>query len=158
MSGSVFQQVQESMATMGKVSHLGKVGIEHYQSAYQKGWRKRLLAKLTGQSRRLLELSSFCLSEGYDMGLAIIPIKQIKGTMQRSQDFDRDFYPTQKHTIARWLSIFRAYSQELSLPPIEVIQLADTYFVEDGHHRVSVARTLGILYIEAHVKVVQIAP
>ncbi len=38
-----------------------------------------------------------------------------------------------------------------SLPPIEVYRIGDAHFVRDGHHRVSVARALGIEQIEAHV-------
>jgi hypothetical protein len=37
------------------------------------------------------------------------------------------------------------------MPPIEVYKVADTYFVKDGHHRVSVARRLGQETIDAHV-------
>jgi ParB-like chromosome segregation protein Spo0J len=41
------------------------------------------------------------------------------------------------------------------LPPIEVIQIGEHYFVNDGHHRISVARALGIAYIDALVEVWQ---
>jgi nucleotide-binding universal stress UspA family protein len=37
------------------------------------------------------------------------------------------------------------------LPPIEVYQIGEAYFVLDGNHRVSVARRLGASYIEAYV-------
>ena len=37
----------------------------------------------------------------------------------------------------------------MSLPAISVVQVGDTYYVRDGHHRVSVARLLGEEYIEA---------
>ena len=41
------------------------------------------------------------------------------------------------------------------LPPIEVIQLGEAYFVSDGHHRVSVAREQGMTSIEASVILVE---
>jgi uncharacterized protein (DUF1015 family) len=36
-------------------------------------------------------------------------------------------------------------------PPIRVYQVGNLYFVEDGHHRVSVARQLGLKLIEAEI-------
>lgn len=38
-----------------------------------------------------------------------------------------------------------------SLPPIEVYQVGDVYFVLDGNHRVSIARQEGVEFIDAHV-------
>jgi len=40
-----------------------------------------------------------------------------------------------------------------SIPPIEVYQIGDVYFVRDGNHRVSVARANGLSHIEAYVTV-----
>ena len=37
------------------------------------------------------------------------------------------------------------------MPPIDVFRIGDLYFVQDGHHRVSVARALGDTDINAHV-------
>jgi len=39
------------------------------------------------------------------------------------------------------------------LPPVELVQVGDVYFVRDGHHRISVARTVGQRDIEAEVTV-----
>jgi hypothetical protein len=41
------------------------------------------------------------------------------------------------------------------MPPIEVFRIGELHFVEDGHHRVSVARALGDEDIEAHVREVE---
>ena len=38
-----------------------------------------------------------------------------------------------------------------SFPPIDVYKLGNLYFVRDGHHRVSVGRSLGANSIEAYV-------
>jgi hypothetical protein len=53
----------------------------------------------------------------------------------------------------RWESVAAAYldPQSRGLPPIEVAQVGDCYFVKDGNHRVSVARHLKLPDIEAHV-------
>ena len=37
------------------------------------------------------------------------------------------------------------------MPPIDVYQVDDSYYVIDGHHRVSVAIATGHTTIEAHV-------
>ena len=41
------------------------------------------------------------------------------------------------------------------MPPIDVYRIGELHFVEDGHHRVSVAWALGDTHIEAHVKEVR---
>lgn len=42
------------------------------------------------------------------------------------------------------------------IPPISVYRLGDRHFVRDGHHRVSVAHSLGMAAIDAEV--VELAP
>lgn len=46
-----------------------------------------------------------------------------------------------------------AQQQGRSLPPVELIQIGEVYFVRDGHHRISVAQTMGQEQIEATVTV-----
>ena len=86
-------------------------------------------------------------------GLQVVPLRQIRGTEGRADDFDRDFNPLTDHTQARWLSVFTAWERGITLPPVELIRVGETYFVRDGHHRVSVARALGQDYIEGMVTV-----
>ena len=38
-----------------------------------------------------------------------------------------------------------------SLPPVDLVKVGEIYFVRDGHHRVSVARALGLNDIDAYV-------
>ena len=49
-----------------------------------------------------------------------------------------------------------AFQRGRCLPPVALIQVGDHYFVRDGHHRISVARALGQLAIEATVEVWQV--
>ena len=37
------------------------------------------------------------------------------------------------------------------MPPIDVYQIRDAYFVQDGNHRVSIARYLGATEIMAYI-------
>jgi hypothetical protein len=82
-----------------------------------------------------------------------VPINLIRGSQGRSHDFDRDFNPLQHHTKGRWLSVAAAWQRGKELPPVDLIQVRDFYFVQDGHHRISVAQALGQQVIEAEVTV-----
>jgi hypothetical protein len=79
----------------------------------------------------------------------LIPVEAIVGTVEATADFDASFRPTSERVARRWLSIARAHHDGRGLPPIDVIELTDGYYVLDGRHRVSVARALGHTEIEA---------
>ena len=84
-------------------------------------------------------------------GVQAVPLAKIVGSMDRFRDFDRAFLPRQRFTAGRWQSVDRAYYQGKDLPPIQLYQVGDVYFVKDGNHRVSVARERGQEYIHAEV-------
>ncbi len=84
-------------------------------------------------------------------GLQTVPIRQIVGSMDRFQDFDRTFLPRRKNTRGRWTNVDRAYYDDVRLPPIQLYKVGDIYFVKDGNHRVSVARERGVEFIDAEV-------
>jgi len=86
-----------------------------------------------------------------DLGLQLIPLDAIVGSVDKVRDFDRRFRPTSDKSRFRWERLARASRQGEEIPPIEVYKLGDHYFVRDGHHRVSVARALGLKLIEAEV-------
>jgi hypothetical protein len=86
-----------------------------------------------------------------DLGVQVIPVHSIVGTVDRATGFDRSFRPTSARVRTRWERIAAAMRRGEPLPPIEAYRIGDAHFVRDGHHRVSVARALGIDQIEAHV-------
>jgi hypothetical protein len=93
-----------------------------------------------------------------DLGLKTIPLDSIVGTVgRRHQEFDRDFKPTSKGVRSRWQSIATARRRGQAMPPIDVYRIGELHFVEDGHHRVSVASALGDTHIDAHVREVRTA-
>jgi hypothetical protein len=47
--------------------------------------------------------------------------------------------------------VYSARERGAHLPPVELTRVGGTYFVRDGHHRISVARATGQDYIEADV-------
>jgi hypothetical protein len=85
------------------------------------------------------------------LGLQVVPLDAIVGTVDRTRDFDRQFRPTSGRVRARWERIAAAMRRGESLPPIDVYRIGDLHFVRDGHHRVSVARALGRRDIDAYV-------
>ncbi len=85
-------------------------------------------------------------------GVQTVPVKQIIGSLNRYQQFDRAFLPTQVETAARWQRVNLAFYSDVSLPPVVLYKVGDIYFVVDGHHRVSVAREQGQIFIEAEVR------
>lgn len=85
------------------------------------------------------------------IGLETIDLDSIVGTVDRTREFDRNFRPTTKSVKLRWQRIAEAVRRGEGMPPIDVYRIADMHFVEDGHHRVSVARQLGLDVIEARV-------
>ena len=87
-------------------------------------------------------------------GTKVIPLGAIVGSVDKVRDFDRRFRPTSDRSRQRWERLARASRTGEEIPPIEVYQVGDSYFVRDGHHRVSVARSLGIDLIEAKVTVI----
>jgi hypothetical protein len=54
-------------------------------------------------------------------------------------------------TRDRWVGIATHYLLGESLPPVELIQIRERYYVRDGHHRVSASRALGYSHLEAEV-------
>src|SRR5438270_13386129 len=91
-----------------------------------------------------------------DLGLRTIPLDSIVGSVDRRRgEFDRQFRPTSTEVRGRWEGIATARRRGQAMPPIDVYRIGELHFVQDGHHRVSVARALGDTHIEAHVKEVR---
>ena len=94
----------------------------------------------------------------HDLGLQMIALESIVGTVNRgSGDFDRFFRPRSRRLQSRWQRIAAARRRGEPMPPIDVYRIGELHFVQDGHHRVSVARAAGDTTIEARVREVQTA-
>lgn len=91
----------------------------------------------------------------YERGLRTIAVEQIVGAVDRnrSRELDTNFqyraldgeYPV------RLRRILDALQEGAILPPIDVAQIKDEYFVIDGHHRVAAAKILGQIDIDATI-------
>lgn len=73
-------------------------------------------------------------------GIEAIPINKIVGSLGRYHDFTEGFLPQNERVSAKYESVKQAMMNGKDLPPIKVYQIFDSYFVIDGHHRVTVAK------------------
>jgi hypothetical protein len=128
------------------------------EKSWDKSLRRSLFQKIIctfkGCSIDLLSFdevkSRLRLSQRIYRGIKEIELVNIRGSVGRYRDFTNAFFPLKKHMKDRWKRVNKLAITR-GIPPIEVYQVGEAYFVLDGNHRVSVARSLGIKTIEAHV-------
>ena len=85
------------------------------------------------------------------MGSQTVPIKLIVGSEGRYRDFNKFFLPKADHLRSRWERVDEAHLKDIILPSILLYEIGGVYFVRDGNHRVSVAKTKGVEFIDAEV-------
>lgn len=129
--------------------------LQDFRRARSQAKLKDLVARVTGESTELLsyeevrqKLRAYASS---NRGLQDIPLDAIVGSVGRYNDFTRDFLPRQDFTQDRWARVKAASEASRGLPPIDVYKIGEAYFVQDGNHRVSIARQYGSKTIEANV-------
>jgi hypothetical protein len=126
--------------------------------ARRKAWLSRLMLRLRGEPTARSTSPSFDevrrSLRAYNRvrrGIRDIDPEKIVGSVGRRRDFDRCFMPLRAAVGERWKRVDLAFHQDKVLPPVILYQLGDAYFVEDGNHRVSVARYHGVPAVEAEV-------
>ena len=106
-------------------------------------------------ARRLLPLDQVVSTLGWRgerrLGLQTIRLDTIVGTLDARRDFDRRFRPASNRLRSRWVRLALLQRRGEALPPIEVYRVGGCHFVEDGHHRVSIARAARQQTIDAYV-------
>lgn len=129
--------------------------IQDFRRARSRAALKEMMARLTGKSIELMsyeDVRQKLRTSGVESkSIQNIPLDAIVGSVGRYQDFTRDFLPRQDSDADRWARVKVATHDLAGLPPVEVYQIGEAYFVYDGHHRVSVARQLGTPEIQAYV-------
>jgi hypothetical protein len=133
----------------------------HFDKAKRKetyGRLGRLVRGAAEEEGRLLDLEEvqdrLRLFDQHYEGMRAIPVAQIVGTAGRAEDFDQQFLPRRPEMKDRWRSVEQTYPQG-EFPPIIVYQVSDAYFVVDGHHRVAIAKRMGVEMIDAEVTVLE---
>jgi hypothetical protein len=138
-------------------------------AAFARERRRQALAKLAsrltmkrGDALAMLSFDDVVAALGrvaeHDLGLQPIALDSIVGSVDRlSGEFDRKFRPRSRRLQSRWQRIAAARLRGATMPPIDVYRIGELHFVQDGHHRVSVARAHGDPAIDARVRQVQTA-
>lgn len=89
------------------------------------------------------------------IGIQSVPLDAIVGTMRHPSQNTADFLPLPRlrgeNWRGRWQRIGRAMDRLDTLPPVDLVQVGDDYYVADGHNRVAAARQVGALEIDADV-------
>jgi len=130
-------------------------GVNKFQNVRTKAFLSEMMSLLRGQSAELLSFDDvrarLRLREESYKGLQDIPLAKIVGSVGRHKDFTGTFLPKTAEMKERWSRVYAKMNSMEGVPPIEVYQVDDVYFVRDGNHRVSVAREIGSETIQAHV-------
>ena len=115
-----------------------------------------LLARLAGQPVDLLPFEEvrerLRLRHLVDRGRREVPLDRIVGSVGRAHEFNRFLLPRQEASRDRWQRIEQLAEGPVGFAPIDLYQVGGSFFVVDGHHRVSVARALGAPAIEGWVQ------
>lgn len=143
-----------SMDENAPIGHLSSA-VQDFRRLRRQADVERLLALFRGESADLLPfeevkriLRATALNERQ---LREIPLDAIIGSVGRYHDFSRSFLPRRDSDEHRWSRVHMAAHGLAGLPPIDVYQIGDAYFVVDGNHRVSVARQSDAKSIQAYV-------
>ena len=129
--------------------------LDDFTRAKRKAKFQGLLSALSWKNNDLMSLYEVTSiikpkSETY-LGMRTIPVSRIIGSEGRYHDFSSAFLPKREQLRNRWSSIDSAIMNDVILPPISVYSLGGYYFVRDGNHRVSVAKSKGVEFIDAEV-------
>jgi hypothetical protein len=126
--------------------------------ARRRAFASRLNARLRGEPddvRMVLPYEEVVAALGFvserRIGLQVVVLDTIVGSVDRAREFDRSFRPTSGRVRSRWEHIAAIVRRGESLPPVDLLRIGEIHFVRDGHHRVSVARALGRTDIDAYV-------
>ena len=128
----------------------------------REAWRRRGLA--TDQRKRSEREVLPSLFDRYPsaivaprrrVGLRGVPLDRIVGTMRHPSQNTADFLPLPRlrgeNWAARWQRINRALDGLTVLPPVDLVQVGEDFYVEDGHNRVAAARLAGAGEVDADV-------
>lgn len=139
------------------IEHFEQRNAQHaFDRALRRGRRDTgVLSRLRGCDNRVLQLREVLevvprRGESY-LGVQDVAVERIVGTESRGDDYSRGFHPRKRMLASRWMTVYRLLANTEFNEPIRVVELGGVYFVRDGNHRVSVARSLDRSYLTAEV-------
>jgi nucleotide-binding universal stress UspA family protein len=142
------------MANPSRTSY--QLALRDFHNARQQAVMQQLLARFRGDGAALLPFEEIKeqlhpTGETIKHGTQEIPLDKIVGSVGRYKDFTHSFLPKRDADQERWTGVRAAVIDMTGIPPIEVYQVGDAYFVQDGNHRVSIARRMNSKTITAYV-------
>jgi ADP-ribose pyrophosphatase YjhB (NUDIX family) len=131
------------------------ISNQNFRTARMRSFFKSIYSRLKREDDCLPALGEIlditnAKNEKY-VGLCSIPVANIIGSEGRYEDFNKDFFPKKERLRSRWSAIDQILEQDQPLPAISVFKIDEYYFVRDGNHRVSVAKSRGQEFIDAEV-------
>src|SRR4051812_32518556 len=85
------------------------------------------------------------------LGEQLVDIDTIVGSVDRRTGFDRRFHPTSENARSRFERIAGSIRRGREMPAVDLYRIGEVHFVQDGHHRIAVARAMGWSQIRAFV-------
>lgn len=144
--------IEHFATSANDASYARRLAARSFDRRFAAGKLAQFFSRLRGQSNLLKVLAHQPEAANRRTGATLdIPIDQIVGSVSRSQDFDTHFNPLQIHDRERWISVAAARRSGVILPAVELVRGNDGYYVRDGHHRISVAKAMGQVVIEARI-------
>ncbi len=134
--------------------------IAEYRKALAMGQKEARAHKAHGFSPYLPVLDEILAEEEtcgeVDLGLVEIPLEMVVGTefSGRSRSFSHSFKPLlaeDSEFASKWISLCQAHMNEGLSEPIRVHEYMHTFYVREGHKRVSVLRYFGADRFPAYV-------
>lgn len=131
-----------------------------FNRARQRGLFHQLTNRFAKTNHPLLDLQEVVGRKTYSQrygGIKSVDIRLIRGTLgTKGLDFDHHFHPLTDRIRDRWVSVAKAREENVPLDVLRLIQIGGSYFVVDGHHRISVASALGESAVDAEVTVIDV--
>ena len=133
---------------------------EEYRKARQAGLKEAKRSQTRGASPYLPVLDEILAAEDtsgeVNLGVVEIPIELIVGTRSagRSQCFSHSFLPLMDEDSEfsrKWIALCGAHMNEGITDPIKTYEYMHTFYVVEGHKRVSVLRWFGAVSIPGEV-------
>ena len=137
--------------------HRYSTGLPHMDAEwdFRRARRAWLAARLRpwrrGRCRNPCTLGSSSMLANGPSRLEVVSLSEIVGTVEPTVAFDGQFRPASEKLRRRWERIALAHRRGEAVPPVVLRRQPDGYYVVDGRHRVSVARTLRLGDIDAWV-------
>jgi hypothetical protein len=98
------------------------------------------------------------LAEASYLGVQSVVMEDITGSLGRAMEFSRSFLPVGSRTMQRerWRQSYTRLLCREICPPVQVCRANESYYVVNGHQRVSAARYLNVKTMQAHVSDIDI--